>query len=188
MARHDGFSWAGFFVARAVQSSEGEYRASGRLYDIEGQRQQALDMTQLQIDDRLLSFDSSLAGESGRVFASRAPIDQSPTEAARMAGDYSFQLRSPLRSRNGGGRASVSSDGALRAELDGGCVLTGKMTARPRGNLYAASTTPGDGCNLGAEAFDGHAMQSYLSGHVYLFLTSRGGDGMMVTMAPQDGG
>jgi hypothetical protein len=178
------FAYAGFFMATAAASGTSSARA-GHEYRFGTRESVPITLDDFKATEQALVTTITSGRTEERLHTPRSSVDELPTDALLLPGNYAAQVRSTAGGLKG--TASIyrfRRQVRLHAALPGGCVITGSLSDRPSGNLYAAQTRFGAQCRTGTGPFTGHAFQSYVTRNTYVLLTSESGIGAMLLFTP----
>lgn len=176
------FAYAGFFVASPSASAPDAKTRIGQDYRFNTRETVRLSLVDLHATDRDLTASIQSNLETEALVASRAPIDELSTDTSTLQGDYAVQARSTIDSRKG--TASIDPAGSVRIDLPDGCIVTGSLNGRRKGNLYDAGLTFSASCSVANGLHVGHAFQRYSTRNTYVLLTSKSGSGVLLLLSP----
>jgi hypothetical protein len=170
------YAYAGFFVAQPPSGIGTEYNfESGEVSAIR------LELS-AQSGSNVFGTLKEVPPSEDATFSARESANaQLPTDPGMLPGAYTVQARAPSASF----KATAALDAAGNLSIaSGACTVAAKLSPRQLGNLYNAVGAIAPGCNLGAGAFSGHAVQAHVTRNIYLLLTAPGQQGVMLLLVP----
>jgi len=164
------YYYQGFFVASSVPGGGSVDLYRGHDFNFDQRQSTPVTATlQYPAEDQVFGAVTSQTGPED-VFAGRYSSSAEPTKVADLPGAYAGQFRSLRTSSTL--KATLNGSGALSAQTPEGCLLTGRLSARPTGNLYDAEVNLSGSCGGVVGPYRGPALQSQLTRNVYLMLTT----------------